>query len=267
MSSPAPALALARVVAVLAAASSLAGLLWPGLYRDAEIVRAGWRANDVVTLLVAVPTLGIAGTRARAGSLAGQLVVIGALHYALYNFCFYLFGAALNPLLLVHAAIVGISLWALALALGELDLAALAGRFRDPPARRVAGWMALVSVGLATTWIAQWLIALARTSPPSRFDLTPEFVRVTAGLDLTLMVGLLAPGAILLWRGRPWGLVLATTTSVSGALYNLVLVGGTMAQIRAGLAGASALLALWLVLGAGCLACAGALLASLRRPV
>ena len=95
--------------------------------------------------------------------------------------------------------------------------------------------MVFVALGLGTTWIAQWLVALLRTTTPGRFDLEPEFVRTTAALDLTLMVGLLVPGAVLLLRRSPWGVVLAAVTNVSGALYCLVLAAGTTAQIRAGL--------------------------------
>jgi hypothetical protein len=57
---------------------------------------------------------------------------------------------------------------------------------------------------------------------------------VVAGIDLTLMVSVLVPGAVWLWRRRPWGLVVATAVTVSGALYNVVLAAGTLVQIRAG---------------------------------
>jgi hypothetical protein len=97
-----------------------------------------------------------------------------------------------------------------------------------------------------------------------RFDLTPEFVRLVAAMDLTAMVSLLVPGAVWLWRHRPWGIVAGTALQVSGALYNVVLAVGTIAQARAGVPGSWALFAIWCFLGAGCTAAATVMLRSAR---
>jgi hypothetical protein len=127
----------ALVAVLLAMAASIAGLVVPRLYRDAELLRDAWRVNDAVTLLVAAPVLLFARSAARDGSAPARLVWLGMLHYLSYDYGFYLFGAALNPLLLVYAAIVALSGWAIALSLGELDVDTVArrrgggGRARD----------------------------------------------------------------------------------------------------------------------------------------
>lgn len=260
---------LAGSAALVASAAALGGVLFPGVYRDEPIVAAGWRANDLVTLFLAVPLLLAALQRAMRGSMKGRLVLVGALHYLLYNDAFYLFGATLNPLLLVYAVVAALALWALVLTSRAIDLRDVEKTFANPPRRSVALWMGFVALGLTVNWSAQWLVALLRTTPAGRFDLTPEFVRVVAALDLTAMVALLVPGAVLLWRRSPWGVVLAVALNVSGALYNVVLAAGTVAQIRAGLAGAWGLFALWIFLGAGCalaaVSLAGPRLAPLSR--
>jgi hypothetical protein len=174
----------------------------------------------------------------------------------LYNYSFYLFGAVLNPLLLIYAVVVALSGWALVLALSNLDWSRVASPHPDGRHRWVAGWMLFVSLGLGATWTAQWVGALLRTAELTRFDVTPEFIRLVAGLDLTLLVSILLPGAVLLWRQRPWGRVLGASMNVSGTIYNVVLAGGTLPQIRAGLPGAVLMLGLWLFLAAGCLTAA-----------
>jgi hypothetical protein len=244
MSSPTPRGDLSLKVAILAALASLLGLALP-VYRDEAILRIGFMVNDAVTLLLAVPLLFFARTR---------LVRLGALHYMLYNYGFYLFGAALNALFLLYVAIVALTIWSLVQEVKDLELPA------PGPHRGVAAWMAFVALGLTIAWTAQWVAAITRTTPPERFDLSPEFVRVVGGMDLTLMVAMLVPGAVLLWRGRPWGRVLGTALNVSGALYNVVLAAGTLAQIRSGLAGAWPLLGLWSALGFGCFTAALAML-------
>jgi hypothetical protein len=251
---------LRKLVPTLAALASVVGLLRSEVYRDVDVIRAGWRANDGITLLVAVPLFLWASHRARNGSVRGRLVEIGVLHFLAYDFAFYLFGAALNVLFPVYVALVAGSFWTIVLALRELDL-------RDVPRSRASGvvaWMLFVALGLTTTWTAQWLVALLRTTEPGRFDLTPEFVRVVAAVDLTMLVSFLVPGALLLRKGSPWGVVIAAAVCVSGALYNLVLAGGTLVQIQMGLSGGWPMLALWCALGVGCAIAAGRLL---RRPV
>lgn len=251
---------LRSVVALLAALASIVGLLRPEIYRDPEVIAKAWQPNDAVTLLVAVPLLLWSSDRARNGSARGRLVELGALHYMLYDYAFYVFGAELNVLFLVYAAIVMTAGWSIVLALREIDL----GTVPRHRARGVAAWMLFVAAGLTATWIAQWMVAMTRTTAPGRFDATPEFIRVVAAVDLTLMVALLVPAAMLLRRRKVWGTVLGAMLGVSGALYNLVLAGGTLVQIRMGLAGARPMLALWIALAAGSAIAAYRLL---RRPV
>ena len=86
---------LATVVALLMGAQAALGILFRGQYRDVDWIRATWFGNDWVTLVVAAPLL-VGGTRfVRRGSSCGYVVMLGVLAYAIYNYSFYLFGAAL----------------------------------------------------------------------------------------------------------------------------------------------------------------------------
>jgi hypothetical protein len=85
------------LIAVLAALASLGGLLLPGLYRDNAFITTTWLGNDAVTLLLAVPLLAAALFFSAGGSRKAQLVWMGALDFMLYNYAFYLFGAAWKP--------------------------------------------------------------------------------------------------------------------------------------------------------------------------
>ena len=77
------------------------GLAFPGLYRDTDWIRAAWYGNDWVTLAAAAPLLWIASARAARGSVRGLLLWMGIAGYAVYNYAFYLFGAALNAFFLL----------------------------------------------------------------------------------------------------------------------------------------------------------------------
>lgn len=96
---------LSGIIAVLMFLASIGGLLIEKVYRDNEFFAALWRGNDWVTLFVAVPLLFGALFYARGGSFRAQLVWLGMLAYALYNYAFYLFAAAFNQLFLFYVAI------------------------------------------------------------------------------------------------------------------------------------------------------------------
>jgi hypothetical protein len=154
---------LALVALLLAAAAAAAGLLVSGLYRDTDEGIRQARATDLVTLLVAVPTLAIGLWRARAGSVGGRLVALAALGYLAYSYAIYAFSVVIGPLTPVHIAILGLATWSLVLTIFGIDDATLdhAATFRLP--RRLTGGFVITVSGLfAMLWLSQ--IAGAITS-------------------------------------------------------------------------------------------------------
>lgn len=141
---------LSWVIVILAVGTAAVGLLRRDVYRDAEtFVDAAWIGNDLVTLLLGAPVLAWATWNASRKPSA-RLVWLGALAFMLYNYAFYLFGAAPNRLLIAYIALVAMSLLALSASPcgvvhhGQsgwrgrcLDVAATLGRFRHPVRHRV----------------------------------------------------------------------------------------------------------------------------------
>ena len=224
---------LSLLVAALMVVQAVLGLVFPDAYRDVEWIRATWFGHDGITLLVAVPLLLAALAAARRGSGRGTLLWLGLLGYAGYNYAFYLFGAALNAFFPIYAVLVVLTVAALALALARLDAEHLSPTATGWPMRTVAGYLVVVGVGRAGVWLTTWAgYAFAGTSTP----VEPEAFKVIAALDLTVMCTALIVGGMLLWRRRPWGLVVAVLASVQGALYLLVLSVNSIVAIARGLA-------------------------------
>src|SRR5581483_3659321 len=92
-----------------------------GLYRDNTLVTAAFRGNDLITLAVAVPGLLITLLIARGGSTRAYLIGLGLLAYMLYNYVFYLYGAAFNRFFLLYVALVALSIAALITCVLDLD--------------------------------------------------------------------------------------------------------------------------------------------------
>ncbi len=256
------ALRLALLALALMTAQSFAGVGWPGVYRDEGFALDAWRLNDPITLGLAVPITAVALALAWRGALRGWLVLVGAMQYALYNYAFYLFGAALNAHFLVYAAALTASALALVAGLAALDVGAVA-RAVSPraPLRPIAAYMGTWALILGVAWIGQALAFVGTGQAP---ELGEEAFRLIAALDLTLVVTPVAIGAAWLWARRPWGVVLAVVMNVKGAIYATLLTIGSAQGGPLAAGGGDGLLWLWAFFAVGSTASLVALLAAIR---
>lgn len=219
-----PAFRLTVIILVLMVLQTITGLLFPGLYRDNAFVNTTWHGNDLVSLVVAVPALAAALFIARRGSARGQLVWLGFLDYALYNYAFYLFGAAFNAQFLVYVALLTLSIFALILGLANLDVDGIGHKLKaKTPVKWIAGYMLFVAFGLSAIYLAQSLGFIFTGKLPSIIDLSGHPTSIVFALDLTLLVPFMVLGAIWLWQRKSWGIILAGITLVKGPAYTLVL--------------------------------------------
>jgi hypothetical protein len=238
-----PAHAVTAILAFLMTVQAVLGLLLPDEYRDVAWIKATWFGNDWVTLLAAIPLLVVALITARRDSVPGLVVWLGLLGYAIYNYAFYLFGAVFNAFFPLYVAALIAAAVALILALADIDVAAVAGRFRArTPVRMLGGFFVLVGAVLASVWLGTWA-AYIFAGRPARVD--TEAFKLVAALDLTLMVPLLISSGLLLWHRRPWGYILAPIAGIQASLYLLVLSVNSMVAIDRGLVGTPGELPMW----------------------
>jgi hypothetical protein len=230
-----------------------------GVYRDNAFVAALWRGNDLVTLAVAVPLLVAAMIFTRRGSPRALLVWLGMLAYALYNYAFYLFGAAFNRFFLFYVAIFTLSIYALVFILTKIDAGEIARRFHArTPVKLIGGYLILVAAGLSFLWIASSLRFVFTGVIPSDIEMTGHPTGIVYALDLSLLVPAMALGGVLAWRREPWGYVLAAMSLIKGATYTLVLTVNSL------LAASVSELSVWLLLTTANLAAIGFLLGNMQ---
>jgi len=196
----------ATLATTLAAIAAAAGLLVPGLYRDAPNWVEQGRGTDLATLFVAVPVLVLGLWTARGGSAMGRLAVVAGLLYVVYNYAIFVFSVVMNPLTAVYIAIFGLALWSLVLGGQGVPIADAAGRVSGGLLRRTSGGL-LIAVGLlfGLLWVGQ--IATTATTGV----LPPDLVKAAIGanpvyaLDLGFFLPLCVLAGIGLVRGTPAG--------------------------------------------------------------
>ena len=234
---------LSIVLAALMVTQAVLGLLASGAYRDVAWIKATWFGNDLVTLLIAVPLLLGATRFASQGSTRARLVWLGVLAYAVYNYTYYVLGAALNVFFAIYVITFVVSVASLILGLVGTDATAVATAFSDrTPARAISGYYVFVATGLSAVWLGTWA-AYAFAGRPT--PVATEAFHLVAALDMTLMVPALVTGGVLLWRRRPWGYVVAAVAGVQASLYLLVLSVNSAISISRGIVAAPGELPIW----------------------
>ena len=256
---------LSVAIVVLALVASAGGLLIEDLYRDNAFVTTTWLGNDAVTLFLAIPILVSAMVFSRRGSLRAQLIWLGALDYMLYNYAFYLFGAAFNDFFLIYAALLGLSIFAMIFGLVNLNVEEIQQQFSPrTPVKWIGGYFLFVAAGLSLIYVAQSMAFIVTGQLPEIVTMSGHPTNVVFALDLTLLIPWMVVGALWLIKRTPWGYVIAGILSVKGPLYTLVLCVNSVLVMSAGLTETSEL-PLWGTLTALGLI-AGALLFGNMKP-
>lgn len=170
----------------------------------------GW---DVVTLLFAAPALLVALRGLGRGSLKARLFAVGILAYFLYQYIMYAVFWALGPLFPLFIVIYAASAVGIVWLVSTIDVATLPAAVSQKFPRR---GMAVFSFAMALLLVGMWV---PRIATGLRGDLAGAGLLGTPTLTVQAMdLGMLVPLAVatgaLLWRGRPWGYLLAPVFAV-----------------------------------------------------
>lgn len=229
------------------------------LAQESSWAREAFRGGELVTLVVACPLLAASLIAVRRGSVRGQLVWVGMLLYAVYNYAYAAFGTTFNDAFLVHIGAFSASVFALGCALPALDHTEIARSFRR------AGVMKGVGVFLVVVGVAQgllWVFVIVRNAFTGEVlhDIPVNGQHLVFALDLALLVPSLIVSGVLLARRRPFGMVFGTGMAVMGAAYQLNLMMAAVYGAAADVPGVKALSAEGVILTTSFIAAAVLLL-------
>jgi hypothetical protein len=226
---------LSLLIAALATVAAIVGLTVPTIYRDAPSVVPQALGQDAVTVFAVVPLLVAAWIATRRGSWRGRLLWLGALGYMTYAYGTYALWARWNPLFLVYVALFGLSLYAVALGLVRTDSHGYrAALITTRPARPIARFFVITAFLVSSLWLAENVMALVRGQVPPTLIQMQAATNVVHVFDLGIVMPAFVIAAVLLWRDRPWGYVLAGLLLVKAATIGLAVLAMMWFSLRAG---------------------------------
>lgn len=241
---------LSVVIAALMVIASAVGLFVDDLYRDGPWAREALRGGDLTTIALAAPVLLASMVLAGRGSRAAQAVWLGALTYPVYNYAYYVFGTAFNDIFVLHIALFSLSIAALVLVVANIDVDAIAARFRGVRgARLIGGFLTMVGVVLGGLWL--FLAIRFAVTGELMADLPADGIHLVFAIDTSLLVPALVIAGTLLWRRTAPGFVFGTAMAAMGALYQVNLLMAGLFQARADVPGVKAFPPEGILLAAG----------------
>jgi hypothetical protein len=222
-------------LAVLIFIAAGGGVFFSDLYHDTTYLITQAVAQDLATLVIALPTLVITAVLAVRGSAQAHLVWLGVLIYILYTYIGYAFAVKFNILFLVYVGITGCATYALIGGLATTDFSAIKAQFDETtPTKALSIFFAVIAVLFYFVWLSDALPAsLADTPSQELIDSgTPtNFIHV---LDMAFFLPALLITAVLLWRHHPVGYTLAGALLTFQVIIATAILSMVVYMVQAG---------------------------------
>lgn len=231
------ALWLSVLVAFLVLIASSAGLFLKSLYARETMSWTVQAYGQDIANIVAAAALFIAVYFVSKGSVKAFLVWIGVVIALIYPYIIYTFDIHFNSLFLVYVAIVGLSFYTLLGSMIRVNLDNLQPSFAaTTKARPVSVFLLLVAVLFALLWLSEDIPALLTGKIPQTVMESGLFTSPVHVLDLGLYLPAMIITAILLWRRKLLGYILAIPLLVFNILTGIGIVAAQFAASSKGLA-------------------------------
>jgi hypothetical protein len=248
-------LVLTGALAVLAATSSLIGLLTTGgqgrqvvqtargatvtlygegLYAaDTWLIGAGNRGQDLAMLIFEIPVLLLVLRWYWRRSPVAPAVLAGVLGFFSYYYVSQVFATAQNRLFPLYVAAASLAGFALVLAASRLNAYSVAAALPGRPGRRIlAAYLIAVAAALTLAWLPGMIMTAVTGNIAEAVG--PYTSAATEALDLGLVVPVAVIAAVQLLRQRPLGRVLALIVLVINVCIGVVLMSQGAAQLVSG---------------------------------
>jgi hypothetical protein len=222
-------------IALLLAIASGGGLFVKGLYRDVPFFATQAIGQDLISIIIVLPTLIISAFLAFRGSLRSRLVWLGVMVYLVYTYVMGAFVVKFNPLFLVYVALLGCSLYGLIGGLVTINMDGIKASFTErAPVKVVSIYLAVLAVLFTFIWLSETVPALLGGRIPQSVQDSGTPTNAVHVLDLAWILPALGITAVSLWRERALGYTLAGALLSYGVLLITAILSMVVFMIRNG---------------------------------
>lgn len=212
---------------------ALAGVLNPvDVYKNSESLAAQGQAQDLVTLLLALPILLLSTwyvTYER--SIRSRIIWLGTMTYLAYTYAISAFQVEFNQLFLFYVLILGSAFYGTLLGFLGIKLGDV--RFGEKtPVRAVSMITGFISFAYYGLWLSDVLPAVLNKTVPEAVITDNIPTSAVHVLDMGFYLPLLLAGAILLWQRKPIGFILAGVTLTFGVIMGIAVGAMVVNQAR-----------------------------------
>jgi hypothetical protein len=194
-------------------------LVFPEAIQAPAVTVGNMLGTALVLGMVTLPILGISMVLVARGNTVAVVFWLGALGSIAYQSVLFLFGVAFNSFFFPDVAMLSLAVWAIVALAGRLPVEEVGERVgTGAPARFVAGYLLVNAALFGALWLRATVPPVVSGEPPAFLDGTGMMTGPVQVIDFAFTLPLMVLGAVLLWRGRPWGRVLAGSLLVMLAI-------------------------------------------------
>ncbi len=202
--------------------ATVAGIFEPDTYANSDSFAAQGQAQDVITLLIALPVLVFSTWQIAHGHLKARLLWVGTMMYVAYTYAIAAFQVEFNQLFLVYVIILGSSFYGMLLGFNQIKPTEvkLSGQ---APTRVISGIAGFVAIAFYGMWLSDVLPAVLDNTTPDAVledNIPTSAVHV---LDMGFMLPFLIVGAVLLWQRKPLGVIITSIALSFAVLISLAI--------------------------------------------
>ena len=228
-------LALTVPIVILLAAAAGGGVFINGLYRDVPYFAAQAKGQDLVSLVIVLPTLIFTARLASRNSPRAGLIWLGALIYLVYTYAIAAFVVRFNPMFLVYVALFGCSLYALIGGLSTANTAVIQACFAEKtPTKAVSIYLAVLVVLFYVLWLSEILPALIAGTIPKSIQDNGTPTNAVHVLDMAWILPACGITIFSLWRKKALGYTLAGAILSYCVLLILAILGMVVSMAQNG---------------------------------
>jgi hypothetical protein len=222
-------------IAILLAIATTGGIFISGLYRDNPYFIAQAIGQDLVSLVVVLPTLIATAFLASRGSPHARIIWLGELIYLVYTYAVAAFDVNFNSLFLVYIAVLGCSLYALIGGLVTTNVLDIKKSFTEKtPVQAISIYLTVLAVLFYFLWLREIVPALLAREVPQSIQDNGTPTNAIHVLDMAWILPAFVITALSLWRKRALGYTLAGALLSYCVLLIMAILSMVAFMIRGG---------------------------------